>query len=207
MGKLALIIPIGGHVSGGPVPPQLPVDPGWGVGRPPVGIWPNPPVDPGYGRPIGPPHVGGGPIYNPPVDPGFGQPMPPVDPGWGQGHPIPPYVGGGPVYPPVVWPRPPLPVDPGWGQGHPIPPTLWPGRPPVDPGWGQGRPLPPYATTGPVYPPGEPPVFPIAPQPPPPSKPEQGVDPIPIGDQGWSLQFWRGVGWVLVPPEEKPPTA
>jgi hypothetical protein len=44
------------------------VDPGWGV---------RPPVDPGYGRPVMPPHVGGGPVY-PPVYPTTGPvPTPP----------------------------------------------------------------------------------------------------------------------------------
>jgi len=116
-------------------------------------------------------------------------------------------VSTGPVYPPVIWPHPPGPVDPGYGQGWPLPPhaSTGPVYPQVDPGYGQGHPLPPHIGGGPIYPPGEPPVYPIIPQPPPPDKPEAGVDPIPIGDQGWTLQFWRGTGWVLVPPEKPEP--
>ena len=177
-----LLIPFSGHVGGGPIPPQRPVDPGWGVG-------------------------------SLPIDPGWGQPKPPVDPGWGQGHPIPPHI---PIYPSG-------PVDPGFGV-----------RPPVDPGYGQGHPIggiptppiyyPPGFPTHPIYHPptvgGGPIVKPpnvIWPQPPPPTlppqppgKPQPGIDPIPIGDTGWYLDYWKGAGWVLVPPESSqtpPPEA
>jgi hypothetical protein len=46
----------------------------------------------------------------------------------------------------------------------------------------------------------------VFPQPPPPTKPEQTPG-IPVGDTGWTLQFIRGYGWVLIPPEEPPPAA
>jgi hypothetical protein len=175
---LALIIPLGDG-SQLPIPP---VPPG-GIATPPIyypphiPIYPGsrPPVDPGYGQgtPI-PPHI---PIYpGGPVDPGFGV-RPPVDPGWGQGHPL----------PPGIWPGRP-PVDPGWGQGHPMPPGTWPGRPPIDPGWGQGHPLPPHVGGGPIYPQ-------------PPAPPDGGHIEVPISG-GWSLQYVRGVGWVLVPPPQ-----
>jgi len=57
-------------------------------------------------------------------------------------------------------------------------------------------PLPPHA--GHPLPPG----YPVSPQPPPPEKPIPGPDPIPIGDSGWTLQWWRGTGWVIVPPDK-----
>jgi len=117
-------------------------------------------------------------------------PSHPVDPGYGQGHPLPPYATTGPVYPPVIWPHPPRPVDPGYGQGWPLPPYA-----------GGGPVYPPYVGGGPVYPPR-----PIFPQPPPPDKPgPPGPDPIEIGDKGWTIQYWRGMGWVLVPPEPETP--
>jgi hypothetical protein len=95
-----------------------PVDPEWGVGRPP--------------------HVGNRPPGSYPGRPGHlpSYPGRPIDPDWG--------VDGGEVWPPIppqrpphVWPRPPgggLPIDPGWGVGgrperpdHGLP--IWPSIP------------------------------------------------------------------------------
>jgi len=145
--------------------------------------YPGGPVDPGWvgGVPL-PPHIGGGPIYGG-LPPGFWTKpsYPPVDPGYG--IPVmPPHVGGGPIYGGL---------PPGFWAGH------WPGgRPPVDPGWVGGYPVPPHASGQPI---------PLPIQPPPPDKPEQGVDPIPVGDKGWTVQWMNGM-WVLVPPAAQPPT-
>jgi hypothetical protein len=50
-------------------------------------------------------------------------------------------------------------------------------------------------------------IWPQPPPPPanPPDKPEQGPPVIAIGDSGWTIQFWRGVGWVVVPPDTPEP--
>jgi hypothetical protein len=57
-----------------PVPahPIVPAPPG----TPPGVIWPSPgrPVDPGYGRPVAPPHPGGGPMPGNPPRPDAGLP-------------------------------------------------------------------------------------------------------------------------------------
>jgi hypothetical protein len=136
------------------------------------------PIDPGFGRPPWRP-----------VDPGYGHPRPPVDPGYG---------------------RPPWsPVDPGWGVRPPVDPG-WGVRPPVDPGYGRPgwSPVDPGYGVRPPVDPGYSP-FPapgvVIPQPPPPDKPSAGIDPIPIGDTGWHLDYWRGTGWVIVPPEKPEP--
>jgi hypothetical protein len=145
------------------------------------GHLPSYPVDPDYGRPVFPP-IARPPIYYPPVDPGYGRPpWSPVDPGWGVRPPVDPGYG-----------RPPWsPIDPGWGV-----------RPPVDPGY--GRPVFPPIATLPIYP-GQPPAYPLPI--PPPEKPQPPNFPgIPIGDTGWMVDWWRGTGWVLVPPD-KPPEA
>jgi hypothetical protein len=74
-----------------------PVDPGYGVPMPPLGIWGGAP----------PAHVGGGPVYpRPPVDPGYGIDIP-VDPWYGR-----PVVPPHPAHPIVKPPTEPPPVDP-----------------------------------------------------------------------------------------------
>jgi hypothetical protein len=91
-----------GHVSGGPVFPTGPVDPGFGIPLPPVinggppeyvsggPLPPTYPVDPGYDIPIRP-----GLWPNPPRPPGVWPPPTPVYPSF----PIyiPGHVGGGPM--------------------------------------------------------------------------------------------------------------
>jgi len=78
--------------------------------------------------------------------------------------------------------------------------------------------LPPHASTGPIYGGGYPSTGPVLPPqgpdviwpdaapPPAPDKPRQGPPAIAIGDGGWTLQYWRGVGWVVVPPDVPPPS-
>jgi len=53
--------------------------------------------------------------------------------------------------------------------------------------------MPPHASTGPIV---------LPPSVPPPDKPEQGPPPIPIGGTGWTLQWIRGFGWCLIPPDK-----
>ena len=202
MATVALIIPVAGHVGGGPLPggPSIgggpiypsPSPPGiWGGAPPQIGypLPPSGPVDPGYGRPVLPPYASGQPIY-----PG-GYPTPgPLPPGWAGGPPS--WAGGVPMPPYVPGNLPP------YASGQPIYPGGHPGGGPI---YG----LPPYASGQPIYPGGYPTPgpIPLPPVVPPPDKPNQGVDPIPIGDSGWTLQWWKGMGWVLVPPEPEPPTA
>lgn len=175
---LCLVIPISELGGGGGVPTPPIYYPPAGIATPPIYY---PPVDPGYGRPVLPPHVGGGPIV-PPVYPGG---VPVVPPGVVM-PPIyyPPHVGGGPVYPgrPVDpgygrpgW----LPIDPGYGQ-----------RPPVDPGYGQPKP-PGWGGGTPENPIVLPPDQELPP----------GTPSAPIWG-GWTIAFLPGTGWVLVPPPQ-----
>ncbi len=159
------------------LPPLFPTNP-IAPGGPPLGIWGGaPPYVGGGPMPGFPGHVGGGPIYNRPVDPGYGQgyPLPPHI--WGQ---FPPHVSTGPIYPgghPGGGPMPGWP--PGYVSGQPVPP-----------GYATGQPVPPQ---GPVQ---------IWPQPPAPDQPEPpggGHVEVPISG-GWTLEYVRGIGWVLVPP-------
>lgn len=62
-----------------PLTPSHPIQPA-PPGTPPGVIWPpiHGPVDPGYGRPVGPGHVGGGPMPGVPARPDQGLPTPPA---------------------------------------------------------------------------------------------------------------------------------
>jgi hypothetical protein len=96
-----------------------PVDPGYGVPAPPLGIWGGPPLHPAHPiAPGGPPPTVAPPIYYPPVFPAHPIVTPPV----GIAPPI--------YYPPGIW----GPTDPR--PSHPIvlpePPEV-PTEPPIAP--------------------------------------------------------------------------
>jgi hypothetical protein len=121
-------------VGGGPIMPQPPVDPGYGIPGPP---YPVHPIVPPGGYPTPTP-----PIYYPPVYPI--QPLPP-QPGF-PAHPIVPPGGyppeGGPPGVPTfpIWGPPGVELPPGSGYppvaGHPLPPPGEGEKPPEPiPNW------------------------------------------------------------------------
>ena len=150
--------------------PTPPVDPGYGVPAPPLGIWGGaPPPHPAH--PIAPGGPGG--IVSPPIyyPPGIWPSPPP-----GGGVPQPP---GGivapPIYYPPVFPAHPI-VTPPVGIAPPIyyPPGIWG---PTDP-----RPSHPIVLPEPPEVPTEPPIAP----------PGGGIS------DGWQWYYTPGTGWILV---------
>jgi hypothetical protein len=93
-------------------------------GTPPGVIWPSPgrPVDPGYGRPVAPPHPGGGPMPGNPPRPDAGLPG-------GQGGQIDNALPSQTFWmlaycPSQGWMY--ISVDPSLTPGHPLPPHAQP---------------------------------------------------------------------------------
>jgi hypothetical protein len=93
-------------------------------GTPPGVIWPSPgrPVDPGYGRPVAPPHPGGGPMPGNPPRPDAGLPG-------GQGGTIDNALPSQTFWmlaycPSQGWMY--ISVDPSLTPGHPLPPHAQP---------------------------------------------------------------------------------
>jgi hypothetical protein len=93
-------------------------------GTPPGVIWPSPgrPVDPGYGRPVAPPHPGGGPMPGNPPRPDAGLPG-------GQGGAIDNALPSQTFWmlaycPSQGWMY--ISVDPSLTPGHPLPPHAQP---------------------------------------------------------------------------------
>jgi len=124
--QLAVITPVsGGHPSTGPIVPEGPVDPGYGVSLPPVV---SHPIAPGGGPSQGPgfpTHPIAPPTY--PVDPGYGiptipgiWPSPPAFPD--HSLPIAPVLPTHPIYRPEA-PNNDLPLPPG-AVWPPLPPSV-----------------------------------------------------------------------------------